>query len=114
MVVACLVPVFRPNLRTSFAALGVIAAVGLLQAFGTLAFVVAARDGMLSIVAVAGALTPIPTAICAFVFLRERSTGLQLVGIAAALAGIMLMTFGQADAPGPATLPGLPTAGTDS
>ncbi|WP_406672494.1 EamA family transporter [Natronospira sp.] len=89
--VGALVPALRPSLRSSAKSLWMVAAVGLFQTLGTLTFVIAARGGMLSVVAVAGALTPVPTAILAFAILRERATWLQLMGIVAALFGIVLM-----------------------
>lgn len=93
LVVACLVPVLRPRLGAPSASLWLIAAVGLSQTLGTLTFVIAAREGMLSVVAVAGALTPIPTAILAFLILRERATRLQLAGIVTAVIGIAMMAY---------------------
>jgi len=89
--VGVMIPVMRPSLRIHRRSLWGIGAVGLCQTLGTLTFVLAAREGMLSVVAVAGALTPVPTAILAFVLLRERATMLQLAGIAAALTGITMM-----------------------
>jgi drug/metabolite transporter (DMT)-like permease len=91
VIVGVLVPFMRPSLTFSPRVIWVVAAVGLFQTLGTLTFVIAAREGMLSVVAVAGALTPIPTAVLAFVILRERATWLQLTGIAAALTGIVMM-----------------------
>lgn len=91
LAVAALIPALRPSLKIPVKSLWVVGAVGLCQTLGTLTFVIAAREGMLSVVAVAGALTPIPTAILAFLILRERATLLQLTGIVAALAGIMMM-----------------------
>lgn len=90
--VGALVPALRPNLKFSVKSLWLVATVGLFQTLGTLTFVIAAREGMLSVVAVAGAMTPIPTAILAFTILRERATRLQLIGILAAIIGIMMMT----------------------
>lgn len=90
--VGALVPVLRPDLGFHPRRLWLVGAVGLCQTLGTLTFVVAAREGMLSVVAVAGALTPVPTAILAFMILRERATRLQLTGIIAALGGIVMMT----------------------
>lgn len=92
--VGTLVPVLRPSLQFHSRSVWVVAAVGVCQTLGTLTFVIAAREGMLSVVAVAGALTPVPTAILAFVILQERATALQLAGIAAALGGIVMMMQG--------------------
>lgn len=91
VIVAVLIPVLKPDLRFSISNLGVVVAVGLCQTLGTLTFVVAANLGMLSVVGVAGALSPVPTAILAFLLLKERASWVQMVGIAAALAGVVMM-----------------------
>lgn len=67
---------------------------GLLQAAATLAFVVAVRMGLLSIIAVAGALSPAPTALMARLFQAERMSRVQLAGFFFALVGILLIVLG--------------------
>jgi drug/metabolite transporter (DMT)-like permease len=89
--VGALVPVLRPGLHVPLDSLGAVSAVGIFQTLGTVTFVVAASGGMLSVVSVAGALTPVPTAILAIVLLRERLTRLQLTGMIAAVVGIVMM-----------------------
>lgn len=66
-------------------------AAGALHAAGTLAFVLAVRDGWVSIVAVVAALSPAPTMLLARLLLREKLTFRQLLGVPLALAGIALL-----------------------
>lgn len=88
-----LVPVraSRPRPRVTPAALGAIAGVGCGSAVATLAFVLAVREGLLALAGVAAALSPLPTAACARVFLGERLTRRQAAGFALALVGLALM-----------------------
>lgn len=79
---------FRPTRSLMFAVVGV----GICSGFGTLCFILAVRNGLLSIVAIAGALSPIPTAACARLFLAERLTGRQLSGFLLAMVGVVLMS----------------------
>lgn len=68
-----------------------VVAAGSAQAIGFIAFGLAILDGLISIVSVAGALSPIPTAIIALIVLGEKLTAMQLSGIAMALAGVLLL-----------------------
>ena len=67
--------------------------VGICSGLATLCFVLAVRNGLLSLVAVAGALSPIPTAACARLFLSEQLTGRQMNGFILAIIGIVLMAI---------------------
>lgn len=91
LTVAVLIPVLKPNLFFDRSNLPIVMVVGLFQTLGTLTFVIAANLGMLSVAGVAGALSPIPTAILAFLILKERATWVQIIGVAAALTGIVMM-----------------------
>ncbi|MDO8827572.1 DMT family transporter [Methylophaga sp.] len=91
LTVAALIPVLKPDLFFDRSNLLIVVVVGLFQTLGTLAFVIAANLGMLSVVGVAGALSPVPTAILAFLILKERATWVQLTGVAIALVGILMM-----------------------
>lgn len=71
-----------------------ILASGVIGSTGQLAFIVATRDGTLSIVAVVASLFPAATVALAYVFLSERLGRLQLVGVAAALTAIALVSAG--------------------
>lgn len=68
-----------------------IAAAGVCQALGFLAFALAVRDGLISIVSVAGALTPVPTTLLARFFLGQKLIWKQVFGMAVALLGILLI-----------------------
>lgn len=91
LIVAALIPVLKPDLFFDRSNLPIVVVVGLFQTFGTLTFVIAANLGMLSVAGVAGALSPVPTAILAFLILKERATWVQMTGVAAALTGIVMM-----------------------
>ncbi len=91
LVVGLLVPFVKPSLIIKYNSLWIVICVGVFQILGTLTFIVAAQEGMLSVVAVAGALTPVPTAILAYLILREKLTSAQSIGMFTALAGIVLM-----------------------
>ena len=80
---------FRPTRSLMTAIVGV----GICSGFATLCFILAVRNGLLSVVAVAGALSPIPTAACARLFLAEQLTGRQLSGFILAMVGIVLMAI---------------------
>jgi uncharacterized membrane protein len=91
LTVAALIPILKPDLFFDRKYWPIVVVVGLFQTLGTLAFVIAANLGMLSLVGVAGALSPVPTAILAFLILKERATLGQMIGVAAALIGIVMM-----------------------
>jgi drug/metabolite transporter (DMT)-like permease len=65
---------------------------GVLLFAGTVAYAVATRHGDLSVVSVLGSLFPVVTVTMAFVFLGERLSRLQGVGVGAALAGVVLVS----------------------
>ncbi len=71
-----------------------VAATGVCQAVATSAFAVALGHGLLSVVAVAAALSPAPTAMLAWWLSGERLARLQVLGLALALAGIATMSLG--------------------
>lgn len=67
---------------------------GAFQGFGFIAFGLAVLDGLISIVSVAGALSPIPTALMALAVLGERLSQKQLAGVAMALIGVVFLVAG--------------------
>lgn len=67
---------------------------GISQGLGFIAFGLAVLDGLISIVSVAGALSPIPTALMALAVLRERLSQKQLAGVAVALVGVVFLVMG--------------------
>ncbi len=70
---------------------GVLAVPGLLLVAGTLLYTVAADHGQLSIVSVLGSLFPVFTVALAAGVLGERLSRTQAIGVAAALAGVVLI-----------------------
>jgi drug/metabolite transporter (DMT)-like permease len=67
---------------------------GACQGLGFIAFGLAVLDGLISIVSVAGALSPIPTALMALAVLGERLSQKQLAGVAVALIGVVFLVMG--------------------
>jgi drug/metabolite transporter (DMT)-like permease len=65
---------------------------GVLLFGGTLMYAAATQEGLLSVVSVIATLFPVVTVTLAFVFLRERPSRTQWAGIAAALAGVVLLS----------------------
>jgi drug/metabolite transporter (DMT)-like permease len=88
--------VLRPDVgqRLHPRALVTIAAIGVVDMVGTAAFVLATREGMLSVVSVLAALYPVTTALLARSVLGERMPGWQGVGVLAALSGAALIAAG--------------------
>jgi drug/metabolite transporter (DMT)-like permease len=88
--------VLRPHVgaRLHPRALVTIAAIGVVDMIGTVAFVLATREGMLSVVSVLAALYPVTTALLARSVLGERMPGWQGVGVLAALSGAALIAAG--------------------
>jgi uncharacterized membrane protein len=68
--------------------------VGLGDAGANLLFGISATLGMVSVVAVLGALYPVATVLLARYVLRERMIGVQRVGVALALGGVVLLAAG--------------------
>ncbi len=68
-----------------------IVAVGLADLMGNAFFLLANAQGALSVAVVLSSLYPVTTIVLARVFLHERLRGGQLVGVAAALAGVVLI-----------------------
>ncbi len=71
-----------------------ILASGFIGSIGNLAFIVATRDGNLSIVSVVSSLFPAATVGLAFLLLHERLGRVQLIGVGAALAAVALVSAG--------------------
>jgi drug/metabolite transporter (DMT)-like permease len=74
--------------------LALLLAAGLLAGTANLAFVIATHNGELAIVAVLNALYPGFTVVLARLFLGERWSGPQKLGLATALAAILLVSLG--------------------
>jgi drug/metabolite transporter (DMT)-like permease len=86
--------VVRPHLPTAPAALGGIAAIGVLDLLANLLFVLAAGRWLLSVVGVLGSLYPAVTVVLARVVLHERLTRTQNAGVLVTLAGVVALAAG--------------------
>lgn len=83
-----------PDARAGLASWLPLVLAGLGQGFGFLAFALAVREGLVSVVSVAGALSPLLTALLARCFLREILSRRQTIGLVVAMAGIVLLVLG--------------------
>ena len=77
------------SLKTSFAALALLA--GLLDTSGNGLYMLSSLSGRLDIAAVLSSLYPGATIVLAAIFLRERATRLQTLGMACALVAVGLI-----------------------
>jgi drug/metabolite transporter (DMT)-like permease len=85
----------RPSLRMRGADAGRMGVIGVLDNGANLAFASAAdAGGLLALTSVLGSLYPVATVLLARFVLRERLAGLQTVGVAAALGGVVLIAAG--------------------
>jgi drug/metabolite transporter (DMT)-like permease len=74
--------------------LTLVAGAGAFGVLGGMAVLLAVRDGLLSLVAVVAALSPVPTIVLARLVLHEHLRGRHLLGVALALAGVALIAGG--------------------
>jgi len=86
--------VLRPGLKLRRATAVPILAVGVLGTVGAVLFTVATTLGYLSIVSVLSSIFPVLLIILAYVFLRERLSRTQPLGVASALVGVALVATG--------------------
>ena len=86
--------VARPTLRLTRAAVAPILAIGVFEVAGNQLFAVAASLGYLSIASVLSSIYPIFVIALAYVFLRERLSRTQQLGVVTALAGVALIAAG--------------------
>jgi len=84
----------RPALPRDAAAVGALAAVGLLDLGANGLYALATREGLLSVVAVLSSLYPTVTVVLARFVLAERVSRLQEVGVLLALAGVASISAG--------------------
>jgi uncharacterized membrane protein len=93
-----LVTVFMLTTRTSWkvediSAWPLLILNGILDISGNIFFILAGQTGRLDVAAVLSALFPGTTVMLAWIFLKERLTRNQWIGIASALIAIVLMTM---------------------
>ncbi len=81
-------------LRVKLSHLPKLALPGVLLFAGTVTYTAATAEGQLSVVSVLGSLFPVVTVALAFALLGERLSRLQSAGVAAALAGVVLLALG--------------------
>ena len=84
----------RPGLQVSRRALGLLVGVGAGDTGATILYGLATTRALLSVVAVVASLYPIVLVVLARVLLAERVARAQLAGVAAALAGVALISAG--------------------
>lgn len=83
---------FRPPLGAARGSLRTIALIGLADTAGNVLFAAAASRGDVSVVSVLATLYPVTTIALAAIVLSERIDRLQRFGVAAALAGVVLLS----------------------
>jgi drug/metabolite transporter (DMT)-like permease len=93
-VVLCALAIARPPLRVGGADVGVLALVGVLDTAGNVFFAASSGSGLVSVVSVLASLYPVVTVALAWLYLRERLDFSQAAGVAAALAGVVLISAG--------------------
>jgi drug/metabolite transporter (DMT)-like permease len=84
----------RPQGKVQRSSVPPLVVVAVLDLGANLLFAIATRHGLLSIVSVAGSLYPLATVVLARVILGERVRRVQELGIAAAIAGVVLIAAG--------------------
>ena len=94
LVMGALVLVRRVSLRPADGTLPTIAVAGALDASANALYLLASREGLLSLVSVLSSLYPAATIVLARFVLHERMNRTQLLGVALALTGVALIAAG--------------------
>jgi drug/metabolite transporter (DMT)-like permease len=81
----------RHSIRVPRAAVGLIVATGAMDMLANALYLIAARNGPLSIVVTLSSLYPASTVLLARLVLREHLNGWQLAGVGCALAAVVLI-----------------------
>jgi drug/metabolite transporter (DMT)-like permease len=84
----------RPDFTVSRFDMAPLVAIGALDMAANALFAVASTRGLVSVVSVVASLYPVTTVMLARLLLGERIAGAQQVGVAGALAGVVLITAG--------------------
>lgn len=90
--VVCLALAFGGITRMAAASLGAALVAAVLDAGANIAFLLAAREGLLSLASVITALYPAGTVLLAMVFLKEHLVSVQRYGLALATVSVVLVT----------------------
>lgn len=85
----------RPSLRVPLTLLPLLVLSGLGDLGGNLFFLLANAAGSLAVAVVLSSLYPVVTALLARAFLHERLSRLRLIGVGAAIGGVVLIALGQ-------------------
>jgi drug/metabolite transporter (DMT)-like permease len=86
--------VARRSLRMPAPVLRLVILAGILDMAANALYVLATRNGPLSIVVTLSSLYPASTVLLARIVLKERLSGWQVMGVASALAAVVLIVFG--------------------
>jgi drug/metabolite transporter (DMT)-like permease len=86
--------VLRPPLRAGRRDVPALVLIGALDVGANALFAIAATEGLVSLVSVLAALYPLTTVTLAATILHERPHRLALLGVVAAMAGVVLITAG--------------------
>jgi drug/metabolite transporter (DMT)-like permease len=86
--------VLRPPLSAARGSLAAIALIGVADTTGNVLFAAASSQGEVSVVSVLATLYPVTTVALAAIVLSERIDRLQLLGVVAALTGVVLISAG--------------------
>lgn len=86
--------VLRQSLRPAAGTAPTIVAAGVLDAGANALYLLASREGLLSLVSVLSSLYPAATIVLARFVLHERMNRIQLLGVALALTGVVLIAAG--------------------
>ena len=88
------VAIARPPRRLTRADLPTLAAIGILDTAGNAFLAAATSVGLISVVSVLSSLYPVVTVALAWIYLREHVRAVQRVGVALALAGVVVISAG--------------------
>lgn len=88
------IAVKQPKLEIHPRDIPALAFIGIFETSGTLFYAIASTKGLVSVVTVITSLNPVVVAMLALTFLKERLNQKQIIGIATALTGILLIVHG--------------------